>query len=62
MKPTYRLRSQVQVHQGTTKLFLIQKGVIQGCNLSPGLFNIYSEYIIKTEGVVDIEAGIGNVT
>jgi hypothetical protein len=52
----------VQVHQGTTELFPIQKGVRQGCNLSPGLFNVYSEYIIKTEGEVDMEAGIEKLT
>jgi hypothetical protein len=57
-----RPRSQVQFHQGTTGLFQNQKGIRQGCILSPGLFNLYSEYIIKTEEVVDMQAGIGKST
>ena len=57
-----RPRSQVQVHQGTTELVPNQKGIRQGSTLPPGLFNLYSEYIIKMEGVVDMEAGIEKLT
>ena len=57
-----RPRSQVQVRQSTTVLFQNQKGIRQGCILSPSLFNLYSEYIIKTEVGVDMEAGIGKLT
>jgi hypothetical protein len=52
----------VQVNQYTTEWFQIQKVVRQGCVLSPGLFNLYSEYIIKMRGVGDMEADIGKVT
>jgi hypothetical protein len=45
-RPTHRVRSQMQFHQGTTDWFPLQKGVKQGCILSPGLFDLYSEYII----------------
>ena len=35
----------VRIGHGTTDLFQIRKGVRQGCILSPGLFNLYAEYI-----------------
>ena len=38
--------------------FQIAKGVIQGCRLSPCLFNIYAEYIMWNTGVYDWQAGI----
>ena len=52
----------MQVHQSTTEWFLIQKGVRQGCILFPGVFNLYSEYIIKTGGFGNMRADIGKVT
>ena len=51
MRPTHRVQSLVQVDYGTTEWFHIQKGVRQGRILSPGLFNVNSDYIIKTGGV-----------
>ena len=36
----------VRTGQGTTDWFQIGKGVLQGCILSPGLFNLYAEYIM----------------
>ena len=36
----------VRTGHGTTDWFQIGKGVRQGCILSPGLFNLYAEYII----------------
>ena len=50
--------AKVQVKPGTTVWFPVQKGVRQGCILSPGLFNLYSVYIIRTAGLEDIEAGV----
>jgi hypothetical protein len=41
----------VQVEQGATDWFPVQKGIRLGCILSPGLFNLYSEHIMKTAGV-----------
>jgi hypothetical protein len=61
-RPTYRVRSQVQIDYGTTECFPIEKGVRKDCMLSPGLFNLYSEYIIKMGGVGDMVRGIGKVT
>ena len=43
---------------GTTDLFQIRKGVQQGCILSPCLFNLYAEYIIKNAGLDEAQAGI----
>ena len=38
--------------------FLIGKGVCQGCILSPCLFNLYAEYIIRNAGLEETQAGI----
>ena len=43
---------------GTTDLFQIGKGVHQGCILSPCLFNLYAEYIMRNAGVKKEKAGI----
>jgi len=61
-RPTDRVRSQVPVAYGTTEWFPIKNSTRQGCTLSPGLFNLYSEYIKKTGGVCDMVTGIGKVT
>ena len=37
----------VRTRHGTTDWFQIEKGVHQGCVLSPGLFNLYAEYIMR---------------
>ena len=41
-----------------TDWFQIGKGVRQGCILSPYLFNLYAEYIIRNAGLEEAEAGI----
>ena len=48
----------VKTGHGTTDLFLIEKGVRQGCILSPCLFNLYAEYIMRNAGLDEAQAGI----
>ena len=43
---------------GTTDWFQIGKGVRQGCILSPCLFNLYVEYIMRNAGLDEAQAGI----
>ena len=44
--------------QGTIDWFQIGKGVCQGCILSPCLFNMYVEYIMRITGLDETLAGI----
>ena len=48
----------VRTGHGTTDWFQIGKGVRQGCILSPCLFNLYAEYIMRTAGLEEAQAGI----
>ena len=48
----------VRTGQGTTHWFQIGKGVCQGCILSPCLFNLYAEYIMRNAGLEEAQAGI----
>ena len=48
----------VRTGPGTTDLFQIGKGVRQGCILSPCLFNLHAEYIMRNTGLEDTQAGI----
>ena len=41
-----------------TDWFQIRKGVRQGCILSPCLFNLYAEYIMRNAGLDEAQAGI----
>ena len=43
--------STVRTGHGTTDWFQIGKGVCQGCILSPCLFNLYAEYIMRNAGL-----------
>ena len=62
---TCRLRSlyagqeaTVRTGHGTTDWFQIGKGELQGCILSPSLFNFYAEYIMRNAGLEEAQAGI----
>ena len=46
------------VRYGTTDWFQIGKGVHQGCILSPCLFNLYAEYIMRNAELDEAQAGI----
>ena len=48
----------VRTGHGTTDWFQIGKGVGQGCILSPCLFNLYAEYIMRNAGLEEAQAGI----
>ena len=48
----------VRTGHGTTDWFQIGKGVCQGCILSPCLFNLYAEYIMRNVGLEEAQAGI----
>ena len=48
----------VRTGHETTDWFQIGKGVGQGCILSPCLFNLYAEYIMKNAGLDETQAGI----
>ena len=48
----------VTTEYGTTDSFQIGKGVSQGCILSPCLFNLYAEYIMRNAGLEEAQAGI----
>ena len=51
-EPTFR------TGHGTTDWFQIGKGVRQACILSPCLFNLYAEYIMRNTGLEEAQAGI----
>ena len=48
----------VRTGHGTTDWFQIGKGVRQGYILSPYLFNLYAEYIMRNAGVEEAQAGV----
>ena len=48
----------VRTGHGTTDWFQIGKGGRQGCILSPYLFNLYAEYIMRNSGLDEAQAGI----
>ena len=48
----------VRTGHGTTDWFQIGKGVCQGCILSPCLFNLHAEYIMRNAGLNEAQAGI----
>ena len=50
--------ARVGTGHGTKDWFQIGKGVHQGCILSPCLFNLYAEYIMRNAGLEEAQAGI----
>ena len=48
----------VRSGHGTTDWFQIRKGVCQGCILTPCLFNLHAEYIMRNAGLDEAQAGI----
>ena len=48
----------VRTGHGTTDWVQIRKRVSQGCILSPCLFNLYAEYIMRNGGMEEAQAGI----
>ena len=51
-------QSTLRTGHGTTDWFQIGKGVHQGCILSPCLFNLYAEYIMRNAGLDEAQTGI----
>ena len=48
----------VRIGHGTTDWFQIGKRIRQGCILSPCLFNLYAEYIMRNAGLEEAQAGV----
>ena len=48
----------VRTKHGTSEWFQIGKGILQGCILSPCLFNLYAEYIMRNSRLDEAEAGL----
>ena len=48
----------VRTGHGTIDWFQIRKGICQGCILSPCLFNVYAEYIMRNARLEEAQAGI----
>ena len=48
----------VRIRHGTADWFQIRKGVCQSCVLSPCLFNLYAEYVMRNVGLDEEQAGI----
>ena len=51
-------KATVRTGHGTKHWFQIGKGVHQGCMLSPCLFNLYAEYIMRNAELYEAQAGI----
>ena len=52
------LEATVRSRHGTTDWFQIEKGVLQGCILSPCLFSLYAEYITRNARLAEAQAEI----
>ena len=58
LEKPYAGQEAVRIGHGITDWFQIGKGVRQGCILSPCLFNLYAEYIMRNAGLAGAQAGI----
>ena len=52
------MEASVKTGHGKTDRFQIGKGVRQGCILSPCLFNLYVEYVMRNSGLDEAQAGV----
>ena len=59
-KSVWGQEATVRTGYGTTDWFQIGKGVCQGCIMSPCLFNLYAEYIMRNAGLEETQAGVKN--
>ena len=53
-----QVKKQVRTGHGITDWFQVRKGVCQGCILSPWLFNLHAEYIMRNARLDEAQAGI----
>ena len=51
-------KATIRTEHGPTDWFQLGKGVCQGCILSPCLFNLYAEDIMRNTGLEEVQAGI----
>ena len=59
IRPLYaNQEAKVRTEYGDTESFSIGKGVRQGCVLSPYLFNLYSEYIMRQANLEELDIGV----
>ena len=58
MRNLYAQEATVRTGHGTTDWFQIGQGVRQGCILSPCLFILYAEYILRDADLDEVQAGI----